>query len=111
MNGHRRRESDFQVVSAETEFVEPDRQPTHAELPGEVHRLTKAFSAHRSNHAIDNERFEAEKKEYRQSIEKRIRSLEDWRVYNIAAAATSGAILAFGATIIGLLSGILKWNQ
>lgn len=109
-----RRDSDFQLVSAETEFAEEDRQPTAHEVPGVVHRLTMAFRAHRVNHSIDDEKREIEEREYRKEIEIRIRALEDAKLQQTTQILTAGAVVGIvfttAVTLIGLLSGILKWN-
>lgn len=112
MSSPHRRESDFKVITGgETEFYEDDRQPSPQELPGVVHRLLIAFSSHRDNHKIAEAEFEVWRDD---KLEKRIRSLEDKQLQSTTQIVTAGAVIGVifttAVTLIGLLSGILKWN-
>ena len=47
---------------------------------------------------------------HEEKLERRLRSLEDGKLWVVAAGATLGMVFTILVTVIGLLSGIIKWN-
>ena len=105
-----RKDSDFQVLGESETFPE-HTPPTLSEIPHRLYVLEKAFAGHRTNHRLDEEQEREEYKEFHDKLEKRLRSLEDWRLYGVAVAGSLWALVVFIAMVVAIISGVLKWGH